>query len=265
MDTARYSDTGGIPERGFDQRFPYAWGYRDWLIRAMNSDMPYDQFILNQLAADKLKENPKENLAALAFITIGLSSSNPDDIINERIDAIGRGFLGLSLACARCHNHKFDPVTQADYYALHGVFRSITEPSEGPIISESTDPAQYQTNQANLREIQDHAWATYLHIAKRENAWMRAKAASYFHYVIATAKGFKTDEDREAARELQKKLNIVGDDTYWLRGEFAPNFKFNGRDPFWDPLWLWGRATGNTSRRLCRGNALGITRLCLIS
>ena len=236
MDTARYSDTGGVPERGFDQRFPYAWGYRDWLIHAVNKDMPYDQFILNQLAADQINKRPNPNWAALAFITIGQASSNQDEIINERIDAVGRGFLGLTLACARCHNHKFDPITQADYYALHGVFSSITQPSEGPVIWGSTDPALVAGNQAKLRELQDHAWAVYLHIAKRENARMRAKAASYFHYAMATLNGFKTDEDRERARELQKRLSIVGDDSYWLRGEFAPNFKFNGRDPVLGPF-----------------------------
>ncbi|NDD37255.1 MAG: DUF1549 domain-containing protein [Verrucomicrobia bacterium] len=173
MDTARYSDTGGVPERGFDQRFPYAWGYRDWLIKALNDDMPYDQFILHQLAADQIAAKPNPNWAALAFITIGQSSSNPDEIINERIDSVGRGFLGLTLACARCHDHKFDPVTQADYYALHGVFRSTTQPTEGPVIwGGDTASREYQTYEGKLRELQDHAWAAYLHIAKRENARM---------------------------------------------------------------------------------------------
>jgi len=235
MDTARYSDTGGIPERGFDQRFPYAWGYRDWLIRAFNDDMPYDEFILHQLAADQLTKKPDPNWAALAFITIGQSTSNIDEVVNERIDAIGRGFLGLTLACARCHEHKFDPITQADYYALHGVFRSTRVPSEGPIINRAS-PEEQAAYQAQLRRLQDHAWAVYLHIAKRENARMRAKAAAYFEYAIATSKGFATSEEREALEKLAERLGIVGDDTYWLRGEFAPNFKFNGRDPVMGPF-----------------------------
>jgi len=235
MDTVRYSDTGGVPQRGFDQRFPYAWGYRDWLIRAFNDDKPYDRFLMQQLAADKLAPQPDADWAALAFITIGQASANPDDIINEQIDTLGRGMLGLTIACARCHDHKFDPVTQADYYALHGVFRSLRQPPAGPVIDPG-DPLLRDAYAERLRELQDHAWAVYLHIAKRENARMRGKAAAYFHYAVAVSKGFATAEEREALQRLGAQLGIAGDDTYWLRGEFAPNFKFNGRDPVLGPF-----------------------------
>ncbi len=235
MDTARYSDTGGVPERGFDQRFPYAWGYRDWIIKACNDDMPYDQFILNQLAADYLHPKPNPHWAGLAFLPIGQSSSQPDEIINERIGAVGRGFLGMTLSCARCHDHKFDPVTQADYYALHGVFKSTTQPDEGPVIwgGDSQTP-EYQAYLAELNRHQNHAWAAYLHIAKRENARMRRKAAAYFQWALATEK--KIEADRQSLDALKTLLNLEGDDTYWVRGEFAPNFKFNGRDPVLGPF-----------------------------
>ena len=250
MDTARYSDTGGVPERGFDQRFPYAWGYRDWLIKALNDDMPYDQFILHQLAADQIATKPNPNWAALAFITIGQSSSNPDEIINERIDSVGRGFLGLTLACARCHDHKFDPVTQADYYALHGVFRSTMQPTEGPVIwGGDTKSRGYQAYESKLRELQDHAWAAYLHIAKRENARMRANAAKYFQWAIAVSKKVETDADRKALEALKVKLGLAGDDTYWLRGEFAPNFKFNGRDPIFGPFVALAESSAAGNRK----------------
>jgi mono/diheme cytochrome c family protein/cytochrome c553 len=235
MDTARYSDTGGIPERGFEQRFAYAWGYRDWLIKAINDDMPYDEFLVHQLAADQVARKPNANWAALAFLTVGQGTSNLEEVVNEQIDTIGRGMLGLTIACARCHDHKFDPVTQKDYYALHGVFRSIRKPSEGPVINRS-DPHEQEAYQARLRALQDHAWAVYLHIAKRENARMRAKAAAYFEYAFASSKGFTSDEDKKALEALAAKLHIEGDDGYWLRGEFAPNFKFNGRDPVLGPF-----------------------------
>ena len=250
MDTARYSDTGGVPERGFDQRFPYAWGYRDWLIKVLNVDMPYDQFILHQLAADQIASKPDMNWAALAFITIGQSSSNPDEIINERIDSVGRGLLGLTLACARCHDHKFDPVTQADYYALHGVFRSTTQPTEGPVIwGGNTASREFQTYEGKLRELQDHAWAAYLHIAKRENARMSANASKYFQWAIATSKKFESDADRKALEALKVKLGLAGDDTYWLRGEFAPNFKFNGRDPIFGPFVALAESSAAGNRK----------------
>jgi mono/diheme cytochrome c family protein len=257
MDTARYSDTGGVPERGFDQRFPYAWGYRDWLIRVTNDDMPYDQFIMHQLAADQLSAKPDANWAALAFITIGQSSSNPDEIINERIDSVGRGFLGLTLACARCHDHKFDPITQADYYALHGVFRSTTQPTEGPIIGASADVREFQAHQTKLRELQDHAWAAYLHIAKRENARMRSKAAAYFRWGIARIKNVETDEERKALEALKVELKLEGDDTYWLRGEFAPNFKFNGRDPIFGPFVALGEGNRKYFDEIMSGKRMG--------
>jgi len=102
MDTARYSDTTGVVgnARGSDYRYAYAWGYRDWVIRAINEDMPYNEFVMNQLAADKIPGNRKENLAALGFLTVGQRFRDLDDIINDRIDVVGRGFLGLTLACA---------------------------------------------------------------------------------------------------------------------------------------------------------------------
>ncbi|NDA67581.1 MAG: DUF1549 domain-containing protein, partial [Verrucomicrobia bacterium] len=264
MDTARYSDTGGVPERGFDQRFPYAWGYRDWLIKALNDDMPYDQFILHQLAADQIAAKPNPNWAALAFITIGQSSSNPDEIINERIDSVGRGFLGLTLACARCHDHKFDPVTQADYYALHGVFRSTTQPTEGPVIwGGDTASREYQTYEGKLRELQDHAWAAYLHIAKRENARMRANASKYFQWAIAVSKKVESDADRKALEALKVKLGLAGDDTYWLRGEFAPNFKFNGRDPIFGPFVALGEGNKKYFDEIMSGKRTGYNPVVL--
>jgi len=136
LDTARYSDTTGVVGNapGVDYRYPYAWAYRDWVITAINKDMPYDQFIINQLAADRVPNQTKENLAALGFLTVGQHFGDKNDVINDRIDVVGRGFLGLTVACARCHEHKFDPISQADYYALRGVFASTVEPAEGPEI-----------------------------------------------------------------------------------------------------------------------------------
>ncbi|MEP6669804.1 MAG: PSD1 and planctomycete cytochrome C domain-containing protein [Chthoniobacter sp.] len=137
LDTARYSDTTGGDKnqnRRDDYRYAYAWTYRDWVIKAINDDMPYNQFIIQQLAADKLPNNPAPNLAALGFLTVGERFRNPNDIINDRIDTVTKGFLGLTVACARCHDHMFDPIPTKDYYALHGVFASTVEPADKPII-----------------------------------------------------------------------------------------------------------------------------------
>ncbi len=138
LDTARYSDTRGVAKagRGEGDIFPNAWTYRDYVIDSLNRDKPYDQFIIEQLAADRLPDLAKDDprLAALGFVTVGKRFDNNDDTIDERIDTTTKAFLGLTVACARCHDHKFDPIPTADYYSLHGVFASTTEPLVEPEI-----------------------------------------------------------------------------------------------------------------------------------
>jgi hypothetical protein len=120
LDVARYADTTG-PRLG---RIPFSYTYRDWVIRAFNADMPYDEFLVKQLAADKLPD--QSDMAALGFLTVGRKSNRDTihDIIDDWIDVVSRGTLGLTVSCARCHDHKFDPVSTKDYYALYGVFRN---------------------------------------------------------------------------------------------------------------------------------------------
>ena len=130
LDTARYSDTTGnrANNRAKDYRFPYAWTYRDYVVRAFNEDKPYDQFIVEQLAADQLPDlEDQRDLAALGFITVGDRTGNANDVINDRIDTVTKGFLALTVACARCHDHKFDPIPTTDYYALASIFTSTVD------------------------------------------------------------------------------------------------------------------------------------------
>lgn len=132
LDSARYSDTTGYEGniQGMSYRYAHAWTYRDYVIKAFNEDKPYDQFLMEQIAADKLPvvEKDPSRLAALGFITVGKRFQNPNDVIDERIDALTKTTLGLTVACARCHDHKFDPIPTADYYSLHGIFASTIEP-----------------------------------------------------------------------------------------------------------------------------------------
>ena len=113
--------------------YPNAWRYRSWVIGAFNRDLPYDQFIRLQLAADKLEggtTNARTDLAALGFIGLGPKYYNRNrldvmaDEWEDRVDTVTRSFLGLTVACARCHDHKYDPITTRDYYGLAGVFAS---------------------------------------------------------------------------------------------------------------------------------------------
>ncbi|NCX99045.1 MAG: DUF1549 domain-containing protein, partial [Planctomycetia bacterium] len=136
LDLARYADTMGYAFDGQDSGYPFAWTYRDWVVRALHDDLPYDRFVTLQLAADLVEPPvPPADLAALGFLTVGRTFlGNQHDIIDDRIDLVTRGLLGLTAACARCHDHKYEPVTMADYYALHGIFASAAIPEELPVI-----------------------------------------------------------------------------------------------------------------------------------
>ncbi|MDB6029249.1 MAG: hypothetical protein JWM68_5472 [Verrucomicrobiales bacterium] len=146
LDVARYSDTKGEVKQKFeDRRYPSSWTYRDYVIKAFNSDKPFNRFILEQIAADKLKNEDKTDLSAMGFLTLGDRFNNmPNDIINDRIDVVTKGFLGLTVTCARCHDHKFDPIPQKDYYSLHGIFASSIEPPDYPIVGKVPTTPEYQ-------------------------------------------------------------------------------------------------------------------------
>lgn len=128
LDVARYSDTKGYVYAREEKRWVHASAYRDWVVRALNEDMPYDRFVRLQIAADQLVPGNSPDLAAMGFLTLGRRFLGvTHDIIDDRIDVVTRGMLGLTVACARCHDHKFDPVSTRDYYSLYGVFQSSAE------------------------------------------------------------------------------------------------------------------------------------------
>ena len=132
FDVARYAETMG---RTRNQAFPVAWRYRDWVIDAFNKDKPYDKFIAEQLAGDLLpaadNDERNRNVVATGFLALGAHDLNEldvrtyqMDVIDEQINATSKAFLGLTVGCARCHDHKFDPIPTKDYYAMAGIFRS---------------------------------------------------------------------------------------------------------------------------------------------
>lgn len=133
MDVVRYADTKGYVFQE-DRNYPYAYRYRDWLIQAFNRSLPYDQFIRFQLAADQLDpKNESGDLDAMGMLTLGRRFlNNKQDIADDRIDVVTRGLMGMTVGCARCHDHKFDPVTMSDYYSLQGVFLNSEEPGDEP-------------------------------------------------------------------------------------------------------------------------------------
>ncbi len=132
LDIARFGESSG---KNVNFAYPHAWRYRDYVIAAFNSDKPYDQFVKEQLAGDLLpaanEKEKAEHEIATGFLAIGPKDHNERsalqfqmDVADEQIDVMSQAFLGITIGCARCHDHKFDPIPQKDYYALAGIFRS---------------------------------------------------------------------------------------------------------------------------------------------
>ncbi len=136
LDVARYGEDNPTSE-ATNPPYPFAWRYRDWVIESVNKDVPYNKFVKLQLAADQIPGTPHDDLRALGYLgaspiyhtDLRLSRDVIETLFtddwDERVDAVGRGILGLSVGCARCHDHKFDPILLKDYYAIVGVFSSI--------------------------------------------------------------------------------------------------------------------------------------------
>ncbi len=229
LDVARYSDTKGYVF--FEEKsYPWAYTYRDYVIRSLNEDKPYDQFVVEQLAADLLvrseaglerdkgtrrqgdkgqeeetyarsplplspaplvpvsspntSQPPSTELAALGFLTVGSHfMGNVHDIVDDRIDVVTRGVMGLTVTCARCHDHKYDPIPTADYYSLYGVFRSSTEPLVPPLFSPPDDTPEYRrfSIELALRQQQLDDFVKQKHSALVEGARTRVG-----EYLLAT-------------------------------------------------------------------------------
>ena len=134
LDVVRYGEDN--PGNITNPPYPHAWRYRDWVIESLNKDVPYDRFVRLQLAADLMPGTSRSDMRALGIIALGPQDHKDVrlsvDVVgtiqlndwDERLDTVSRGILGLSVACARCHDHKFDPIPQKDYYRLAGVFAS---------------------------------------------------------------------------------------------------------------------------------------------
>ncbi len=155
LDIARYADTHGGAAIGFTT-FPFSYTYRDYVIGALNRNLPFDRFILEQIAADQL--DPPENdpsLAALGFLTVGMQFRNYHDTIDDQIDVISRGLMGLTVTCARCHDHKFDAIPTTDYYSLYACIAPSKSPPELPKIGDTADEIARKKYQDDLTTLSD--------------------------------------------------------------------------------------------------------------
>ena len=213
LDLARYSDTVGMVDAGRNLQawFPYAYTYRDWVVRALNEDLPYDRFILQQLAADRLPDNDPRNLAALGFLSLsrgGLGVTR-EEKLDDKIDVVSRGLLGLTVSCARCHNHKFDPIPTRDYYSLFTVFANSREPEELPLLD-----ARSAADDRHARELTAERQRVAAEVAKLRESRFPALKALYrtapevarLLVGVAESRDLKTEAERQKfARE--KDLN----------------------------------------------------------
>ena len=188
LDVARHADTKGyVYEDREEARFIHSAAYRDWVIRAFNEDLPFDRFLMLQIAPEQLSKDPRD-LAAAGFLTVGRRFiNNIHDIVDDRIDTLTRGMLALTVSCARCHDHKFDPVPTAEYYGLYGVFHASTEKAV---------PLAEATDEAYLKEFRkrEEAWTKKLADRTRELLdRLRAKTPDYLVAALDVSK-FPTEE-----------------------------------------------------------------------
>lgn len=165
LDVARYSDSKGYVYAREERFWTHASAYRDWVVQFFNEDRPIDDFLLLQIAADQAAQSD-DDLAAMGFLTLGRRFLGvKHDIIDDRIDVVCRGMMGLTVGCARCHDHKFDPIPIKDYYSLYGVFDSSMD-------RERSIASQHKLDPAYLAELakREQALADKLAAVRKETA-----------------------------------------------------------------------------------------------
>ena len=195
LDVARYADTKGYVFTD-ESNYPWAYTYRDWVVRSLNEDLPYDQFLIQQIAADRLPlGEDKRALAALGFLTVGSRfMNNRQDMLDDRIDVVTRGLMGLTVSCARCHDHKFDPIPTADYYSLYGVFASSNEPTLPPLFEPPPKTAQYQAFAAEVAN-REAKLSEFVHA--RHDAIVKEARSHVAGYLLASQREGKQPDTSE--------------------------------------------------------------------
>jgi len=206
LDAVRYADTNGY-ER--DATKPFVWSYRDYVIDSLNSDKPYDRFIIEQLAGDELPDRSSETMIATAFLRLGPWDDEPADPATDRYDqlddilnATSQAMLGLTLACARCHDHKFEPLLQKDYYAMVAVFNPLHRPRAGR--TELAIPAGTLKEVAAL-ETRDKAINHLKEVF--EQKYLQSGKSKLPRDVVTAFLESKTKEQKDISKKNRKQLD----------------------------------------------------------
>jgi hypothetical protein len=212
LDVVRYADSGGFE---YDRERPNAWRYRDYVVQAFNSDKPYDQFLKEQLAGDELLPNSKEARIATGYLRLGLENNlkNEQTRLDELDDLVGvtsNAMLGMTVQCARCHNHKFDPIPQKDYYQLQAVFFP-TKAVEHPLVSPE-EVAAFEAAQKEIAAKQKPLKDALAELEKpyRDRIYQAkiAKLPSYVRTALETPEEKRTEGQKLNAAQVKNTLKV---------------------------------------------------------
>jgi hypothetical protein len=226
LDVSRYAETNGY-ERDGSRKF--AWRYRDYVIEAFNQDKPYDRFVLEQIAGDELPGSDAQTRIATTFLRLGTWDDEPADLFTDRYDQLddvlgttASAFLGVTLRCARCHDHKFEPFTQKDYYSMLAVFQPLQRPQIGR--------AELYPLVGREDELEAHALLvgkidTYLApLQNRVAQWEERQAERLFAAIYAGAQTDLSHEETDALKTSVEKRTaaqkaLVKSSSHRYRGE----------------------------------------------
>jgi hypothetical protein len=220
LDLVRYADTNGYELDGYR---PHAWRYRDYVVNSFNADKPYDQFIREQIAGDELFPASKEALIATGFHRAGpihLVSGNQDvemnrqEVLTEMTSAVGSVFMGVTMGCARCHNHKFDPILQADYYRLQAIF-AATEGKDVEIAT-ADERAQYavamEAYKAKADPIKKQIDTIEKPYRDRLKAEKKSKLEAELKAVLDLPKDKRTADQQKLAKAAMDQIGVSWDE-----------------------------------------------------
>ncbi|MEE3372533.1 MAG: DUF1553 domain-containing protein [Planctomycetota bacterium] len=222
LDVARYADSNGLDE---NLAYGNAFRYRDYVISAFNRDKPYDRFVIEQLAGDRLAEAEsgviEERITATGFLSLGAKMLAEDDpvkmqmdIVDEQLDTVGRAFMGLTLGCARCHDHKFDPISTAEYYSLAGIFKSTSTMENFKVVARWREVplarpsvvAEQEAHDARIATQQQRILQQQMRVRDATLGWARLHVGDY---LLAAARFQKSAQQLAQAEVYGDAVDAV--------------------------------------------------------
>jgi hypothetical protein len=212
LDVVRYADSGGFE---YDRDRPNAWRYRDYVIRTFNQDKPYDRFVREQIAGDEIWPDSAEARIATGYLRLGLENNLKNeqtrlDELDDLVSTTANAFLGMTVGCARCHNHKFDPIPQKDYYRIQAVF-APARPHEYPLVSDE-EVKRFQEEQKRITDLQAPFKEQLKQLEQpyrdRLLAEKKAKLPDYIQLALRTPPEKRSEGQKLNANQVEKTLTV---------------------------------------------------------